>query len=77
MPWLNPHADADHQGMNEEAQRRCYAAMFAALEDESWVKGIYLWQWPSYLEYTQSNPKGFTPAGKLAEKEVIKYFGRN
>lgn len=77
MPWLNPHADADHQEVNEEAQRRCYAAMFQALEDEPWVKGIYLWQWPSYLDYIHANPKGFTPAGKLAEKEVIRYFSRN
>lgn len=73
-PWIQPHADHDEQGVNNDSQVRCYEAMFRALKDESWIQGIYLWQWPSYMDYYRHNPKGFTPAGKPAEEVVRKYF---
>lgn len=74
-PWLQPHADADEQEYNEVSQKRCYNAIFEALHDEDWVAGMYLWQWPSYMEYVQYNPKGFTPCGKLAEEAVKYWYG--
>ncbi|MFN0275295.1 MAG: glycoside hydrolase family 113, partial [Chitinophagales bacterium] len=42
FPWLEPHADNDEQNVNQQSQKRCYDAMFQALEDESWINGIYL-----------------------------------
>lgn len=74
FPWLQPHADNDEQNMNETSQKRCYEAMFSAMEDETWISGIYLWQWPTYMSYIEENPKGFTPCGKEAEDVVKKYF---
>jgi hypothetical protein len=73
-PWIEPHADNDEQNVNQLSQKRCYEAMFKAMEDEPWIQGIYLWQWPSYMNYIEENPKGFTPCGKLAEAVVEKYF---
>lgn len=74
FPWIQPHKDADEQNYNEVSQQRCYEIMFKAMTDEPWINGVYLWQWPSYLDYVESNPKGFTPAGKLAEATVKKWF---
>lgn len=76
-PWIEPHADNDEQEVNEVSQQRCYEAMFQALEDEHWISGIYLWQWPSYMSYKNHNPKGFTPCGKLAEQTVKNYYSKN
>ncbi|MBC8173201.1 MAG: hypothetical protein H7X71_04770 [Chitinophagales bacterium] len=73
-PWLRPHADDDEQNINMESQRRCYEVMFKAMEDENWISGIYLWQWPSYMDYVKENPKGFTPCTKPAEKVVARYY---
>lgn len=76
FPWLEPHADNDEQNYNESSQRRCYEVMFRALQDEDWIAGIYIWQWPSYMDYISDNPKGFTPCGKEAEAVVRKWFAQ-
>ncbi|MBC8048431.1 MAG: hypothetical protein H7Y00_16650, partial [Fimbriimonadaceae bacterium] len=76
-PWIQPHADNDEQNVNELSQKRCYEAMFKAMEDETWISGIYLWQFPTYMDYTEDNPKGFTPCGKLAEEVVQHYFTKS
>ncbi len=76
QPWIKPHSDNDEYPTSEEAQQRCYEIMFQALSDEDWVKGMFLWQWPSYLDYATRNPSGFTPAGKAAEQTVRKWFGQ-
>lgn len=74
-PWKFPHADSDDQNLNFESQKRCYQAMFEALQQADWIKGIYIWKWPSDMEYTKENPKDFTPCGKPAEQLVSRYFG--
>ena len=76
QPWLKPHSDNDEYDTSEAAQKRCYEIMFQALSDEDWIKGMFLWQWPSYLDYTARNPSGFTPAGKEAEAVVRQWYGQ-
>lgn len=75
-PWIEPHADNDDQNYNEESQRRCYEVMFEGLQDEDWVSGIYIWQWPSYMNFVKEYPKGFTPCEKEAEVVVKKYYSK-
>jgi hypothetical protein len=73
-PWIQPHKDADEQAYNEASQRRCYEAMIAAMEDEAWIKGVYLWKWPSYMEFSREYEKDFNPCGKEAEKTISNWF---
>ncbi|MBK6731369.1 MAG: hypothetical protein IPG60_10555 [Bacteroidetes bacterium] len=75
-PWIEPHADNDEQNYNEVSQRRCYEAMFEALQDEYWVSGLYIWQWPSYMDFVKEYPKGFTPCDKEAEAVIKKYYSK-
>ena len=73
-PWINPHKDADEQNYDETAQKRCYAIMQQAMDDEDWIKGVYLWKWPSYMQYANEYNKDFTPCGKEAEEVVKNWF---
>lgn len=73
-PWLEPHAGEEGYEASEEAQNRCYKAMFDALNEVDYLGGIYLWKWPSYLDYTSENPTGFSPAGKAAEVTIKEWF---
>ena len=73
--WKNPHAEASGRSADEECQRICYEVLFEGIQDKEWIKGLFLWKWPSYLEYRQGNPKGFSPTGKEAEEVVGKWFG--
>ncbi len=73
-PWLQPHAGDEGYEASEDAQNRCYRAMFAALDEVDFLRGIYLWKWPSYLDYTSENPVGFSPAGKAAEGTIEEWF---
>jgi len=73
-PWINPHKDADEQEYSEEAQKRCYSIMQQAMNDEDWIKGVYFWKWPSYLQYSEEYNKDFTPCGKQAEAVIKNWF---
>lgn len=74
MPWKLPYQE-DRQGLaNPEHQARSYEAMVTALEGADWVKGIYWWKWPSYLDRGGMDHRGFTPNNKLAEKVVADWF---
>lgn len=73
-PWIAPHKDADEQDYNEVSQRRCYEVMIDAMADEPWIKGVYLWKWPSYMEFASEYTKDFNPCNKLAEKTITDWF---
>jgi len=76
QPWLNPHKDADEQDYSEEAQKRCYTIMQQAVADEQWLRGVYLWKWPSYMGYAEDYKKDFNPCGKQAEQVVKAWFSK-
>ena len=54
-PWKTALEKEGRDEIHLQNQVRCYKALFTAIENEDWLKGIYWWKWPSYLEY-----KGFT-----------------
>ncbi len=74
QPWLEPHKDADEYAYSEEAQQRCYQIMQASIADETWINGVYIWKWPSYMGYAGDYQKDFNPCGKLAEETVKAWF---
>ncbi|RMF60661.1 MAG: hypothetical protein D6748_03635 [Calditrichaeota bacterium] len=76
MPWKEPHADARGKGLDPHAQARCYEAVLTVLHEQPWLKGLYWWKWPSYLEYGGLNDNDFTPNNKPAEEIVKKWFQR-
>ncbi len=73
-PWINPHMDDDDQAYDEMAQKRCYSIMQQAMADEDWIKGVYIWKWPSYMSYSGKKNKDFTPCGKAAEDVIKDWF---
>ncbi|MCB0634673.1 MAG: hypothetical protein KDD15_33305, partial [Lewinella sp.] len=68
--WKNPHAEAGDRAYNPECQRLCYEVLFEGIADKEWIKGLFIWKWPSYLDYQKQNPVGFTPYDKPAELVV-------
>lgn len=74
-PWKNPHADADGRAYNPDAQQLCYEVLFECIQNKDWIKGLFLWKWPSYLDYQRTHPHGFAPAGKPAEQVVARWYG--
>ncbi len=75
-PWIAPHKDEDEQGYNELSQKRCYEIMFEAMADEPWIKGVYLWKWPSYMDFSKEYQKDFNPCNKQAEIVIKDWFMR-
>ena len=73
-PWMNPHAQAEGRAFNEEHQEWCYETVFQTISDKDWIRGIYWWKWPSYLDYRGRENTGFTPNRKKAEAIVQAYF---
>lgn len=73
-PWIAPHKDADEQAYSEEAQQRCYETMFTAMQDEVWIKGLYIWKWPSYMDFSTEYTKDFNPCNKKAEKTISDWY---
>ena len=73
-PWMNPHAEADGRKFNEDHQEWCYETVFKTIENKDWIRGIYWWKWPSYLDYRGRENTSFTPNRKKAEAIVQDYF---
>ncbi len=60
------------------SQLRSYKAVFnASYKKRNWLKGMYWWKWPSYLEHG-GNPERalYTPNSKPAEKVVQEWYGK-
>ena len=72
--WVNPHEDARNRPFDEEAQDLCYEVVLEAIQNKEWLRGIFWWKWPSYLDHTGKNNRGFTPNGKMAERTIEKWF---
>ncbi|MEO0468434.1 MAG: hypothetical protein AAF206_02345 [Bacteroidota bacterium] len=72
--WLEPHAESKGQSASDQDQARCYQALLQAASEREWVKGMYWWKWPSFMEYGHRNPHSFTPCGKAAENILAEYY---
>ncbi|MEL7342666.1 MAG: hypothetical protein AAGM67_19435, partial [Bacteroidota bacterium] len=73
-PWEHPHAEANGQAYNEEAQARCYEALFKAGQEREWLKGYYWWKWPSYIPYAKEARTSFTACGKEAQEILARWY---
>ena len=73
-PWKLPYQEYRRAAPSPEDQARCYQAMISALSGVKWVKGIYWWKWPSYLDRGGVNHRGFTPNRKPAADVVTEWF---
>lgn len=76
--WQNPHAEAGEREANEDAQRRCYAALAAAVVASERLEGMFVWKWPSYLGHQEDRAgrrTGFVPGGKPAG-DVLQHLYR-
>ena len=76
-PWVNPHAAAEDRAFNENTQAQCYEALFKAIQNKKWCKGIIWWKWPTYTNQIASKRTTFTPLDKKAEQVVQQYFQAN
>jgi len=72
--WVQPHEVAGRKPLDQEHQRKAYAAVFSALGKRPSIAGLYWWKWPTYLTYGGPSDRDFTPNGKPAEEEVRKYY---
>lgn len=79
-PWKTALEKEGRDQLNLNNQARCYEALYKALQHKDWLKGIYWWKWPSYLEY-----KGYTfgegfdlysPNNDETEKVIKQFFNR-
>lgn len=76
-PWKQPHEPAERRpDINQEHQAMCYQAIYESLYGKKWLKGIYWWKWPTYLEYGGERDSDFTPNGKPAEQIVREWNGK-
>lgn len=75
QPWKNPHAEAGERAYNPECQRLCYEVLLEGIQGEDWIRGLFIWKWPSHLDYQKENPVGFTPHDKPAELVINEWFG--
>ncbi len=73
-PWMAPHAEAGEAASNVESQARGYQTVFKCLQDKSWCRGIFWWQWPSALEESHPGDRSFHPTGKATEKVIANWF---
>jgi len=61
----------DNEGVLDlEEQADLYWAAMQAVGGESWIKGLWWWNWPANGSGGPTN-KDYTPSGKPAEKELI------
>lgn len=74
--WVNPHAEAADRRVDYRAQQRCYAALFAAADEATNLKGVFIWKWPSHLGYLDRRgaDTGYVPGGKPAGAVVRQYY---
>ncbi len=76
-PWLAPHAPSDNTPYFGEHQKMCYEIVMQNIDQKPWIKGIFWWKFPSYLEYRGPENDDFTPNRKPAEAVVKQWFGKN
>lgn len=73
-PWEHPHDEPNGQAFDEQAQARCYAALLHAVAERPWIKGLYWWKWPSFMQYSNARNTSFTPCGKEAAEVLRNWY---
>jgi hypothetical protein len=57
---------------DDAGQQRALTAMFQAVQERSWFRGIYLWRW--HWSTADIGPTDFSVAGKPAESTVRQWY---
>jgi hypothetical protein len=64
--------------INQEAQARCYTAMFKTFSEKSWWAGGFLWKWFPNMRGHEGYPeKDYTPQGKAGELALKAFYKGN
>ena len=74
--WRRP-ADSSGGAVDLEAQKMCYAALFATAPARPWFQGIFIWWWdnPSTEDWGGgADDSGYTPNGKPAGELLKRYY---
>ena len=69
-PWDWQRAGA----VDLEIQEQCYQAVFRGINDQTWLAGIYWWQWSPDPSEGGPADTGYTPHGKPAEDVLRAWF---
>lgn len=80
-PWkTSEEGESDRKEINFESQERCYQAIFEAAYDQKWLKGMYWWKWPSYLQYNGINADEphdlYSPNNRPAQNVMRDWYSR-
>lgn len=61
--------------LNAQAQANCYEGTLKAFASESWLSGMFWWQWFSNTTQVPQVNTGWTPQYKLAQAVMTNYWG--
>ncbi len=76
-PWEWPE-HCKNLVYDEAYQAEAYQAVFEAMTNTWWFKGLFIWKYFSDpFDETQEAPTGFSPRGKLAESRLTSWFTRH
>jgi len=75
FPWMTSHEKETRKRPNFLNQARSYKAILKAAHGIKWLKGMYWWKWPSYLQ-EGGDPQNdlYTPHNKPAEEVLHRWY---
>ncbi len=74
-PWKTFYEGKEKFDFVPQNQAKVFNAVLRAINNEKWIKGIYIWKWPSYLGYAlKEHSEIYTPVYRPAEKVIKKWF---
>ncbi len=63
--------------INEQAQSNAIEAILLVFSQKSWWKGGFLWKWFPNMQGHEGYPeRDYSPQGKMGEKTLTKYYGK-
>jgi hypothetical protein len=71
---VRPGEEPRGAAVDPEAQRRAFAALLRAMQDEDWLAGVYVWRWPSGGDAGGRGDQSFSPRGRPAQALIGSAF---
>ncbi len=75
-PWISPHESSGNAPYVGEHQRLCYEIVLENIHNKPWIRGIFWWKYPSYLDFRGAENDDFNPNRKPAEQVVQQWFAK-
>jgi hypothetical protein len=63
--------------IDSDLQALLYTALFENFFTVPWLRGVFIWFWPSRTNQQGSNDKGFSPQGKPAQDVLTQWYNQN